>query len=64
MTKKERKMAVLMALQKKNAPASLSDLQESLGPVFAERTLRRWLNEMVPDYSTYHHQPININKPG
>lgn len=48
-TKKERKMAVLSALQKKNAPVSLNELMESLGPVFAERTVRRWLNEMVTE---------------
>ncbi len=49
MTKKEKKMAVLLALQKKNAPASLNELMEFLGPVFAERTVRRWLNEMVSE---------------
>ena len=49
MTKKERKMAVLSALRKKNSPASLNELMELLGPAFAERTVRRWLNDMVTE---------------
>lgn len=49
MAEKDKKMAVLMALRKCNHPITLKDLLATLGPGFVERTIRRWLKEMVSD---------------
>lgn len=51
MSQKEKKVAVLMALEHQSAPIPLSKLLEILGPNFAERTVRRWLNEMIREGS-------------
>ena len=56
MNPEDKKMAVLMALKKKNTPVTLKELLETLGPTFAERTTRRWLSEMV--------QSGSVNKTG
>lgn len=47
MAEKDRKMAVLTALRQYNRPMTLGELLAILGETFAERTTRRWLNEMV-----------------
>ena len=47
MAKKEKRMAVLTALYQYNRPITLNELLKILGPGFAERTIRRWVNEMV-----------------
>ncbi len=44
MTKKDRKMAVLMALRKHNRPTTLNELLQILEPEFVERT-HLYLNE-------------------
>lgn len=49
MSKETKKMAVLHALRQQNAPVSLSELMRQLGDEFAERSVRRWLSEMVED---------------
>lgn len=47
MDKKQKKMAVLTALQKQSEPIQLPDLLKILGDAFSERSVRRWLNELV-----------------
>ncbi len=49
MAKKNGKMAVLMALRHHNRPMTLRELLEILGETFAERTMRRWLNELTSE---------------
>lgn len=44
-----RKEAISQALKAKKIPVSLPELLEVLGTDFAERSTRRWLNEMVRD---------------
>ena len=43
----DKKIAVLQLLSQEAAPISLPNLLNKLGPIFKERTIRRWLNEMV-----------------
>lgn len=45
--KKDRKMAVFLALKQQDAPIDLPGLLEQLGPDYAERTVRRWLADMA-----------------
>lgn len=47
MRKKDKKMAVLMALRKANRPLALNELLSYLGQVFTERTTRRLLIELI-----------------
>jgi hypothetical protein len=46
MKNRDKKLAVLMAVKQSYEPISLPNLLKKLGPDFAERTVRRWLNEM------------------
>lgn len=45
--KNPKKMAVLAMLQQLDRPIDLPTLLEKLGPGYVERTVRRWLNELV-----------------
>lgn len=49
MSTKSKKMAVLKALQDHQAHLGSLELQKLLGADYPERTLRRWLNEMVSE---------------
>lgn len=49
MHKKQKKMAVFRALRQKDEPTSFTELREILGDAFAERSIRRWLNELVDE---------------
>jgi prophage maintenance system killer protein len=44
-----KKEAVVRALKTKKVPVTLSELLQTLGSDFAERSTRRWLNEMVQE---------------
>ena len=47
MSYKDKKLAVFHLLQKKVQPASFRDLVDELGEDFPERSVRRWLTELV-----------------
>jgi len=49
MNKEDKKVAVLSALKKHRDPISIMDLLEQLGSGYAERSVRRWLAELVND---------------
>lgn len=49
MTKNQKKLAVLLAVQASKKPISLPNLLFQLGSDFAERSVRRWLNELIKD---------------
>lgn len=49
MRNKSKKMAVFSILQKQNADLSLAEIIKLLGPDYSERTVRRWLSEMVAE---------------
>jgi Fic family protein len=49
MDKKQKKMAVFKIIRQRDEAISLSELLERLGAQFAERSLRRWLNEMIDE---------------
>lgn len=49
MTKNDRKLAVVAALKKYNKPITMAELLKQLGPGFAERTIRRWLSELIDE---------------
>jgi Fic family protein len=49
MQKTDRKMAVLMVLKEYKKPLQLPELSEILKNQFAERSLRRWLQELVEE---------------
>ncbi len=71
MADKEKKMAVLNQLELLNEPVSISHLLEKLGGNFLERTVRRWLLELVRDglvertgihrSTKYQLKPVNIS---
>lgn len=47
MLKNSKKVAVLNLLRQQSAPVSLSTLMQQLGDQYAERSVRRWLTEMI-----------------
>lgn len=47
MPKNTKKMAVLQRLKQEKVPISSKELLEKLGASYSERSLRRWLSEMV-----------------
>ena len=49
MNPRDRKQAVLHILSREWEPISLPELLKKLGPGYAERTVRRWVNEMVEE---------------
>lgn len=49
MAENSKKMAVFSILRQNKHPLALGELLEILGSDFAERTIRRWLNEMVQE---------------
>ncbi len=49
MAQKSKKMAVLRYLSQATEPVSLKNLIEKLGKEYNERTVRRWLQEMIQD---------------
>lgn len=49
MSKSDRKMAVLMALQDASHPLMMSEIQHALGEAYPVRSMRRWLNELVDE---------------
>lgn len=51
MRSKDKKMAVLRQLSQEITPISLGDLLKKMGKKYVERSLRRWLAEMVEDGS-------------
>ncbi len=42
-------MAVFRIIRQRDEPMSLPELREILGPEYAERSIRRWLNEMIDE---------------
>lgn len=49
MNTKEKKMAVLHQLSQESEPISLSSLIDKLGNEYPERSVRRWLSEMITE---------------
>ncbi|MFA6036733.1 MAG: Fic family protein [Legionellales bacterium] len=49
MKKIDKKLAVLMAIKQMHEPISLPDLLKYLGEGYAERTTRRWLQELIEE---------------
>lgn len=49
MSLRDNKVAVLRQLGQESEPISLSDLLEKFGKAFKERSLRRWLNQLVQE---------------
>jgi hypothetical protein len=49
MSLRDNKMAVLRQLGQESEPITLSDLLKKLGNEFKERSLRRWLNQLVQE---------------
>lgn len=47
MNNKQKKVAVLTALRGQSQPIQLPELLKILGPEFAERSVRRWLSDLV-----------------
>ena len=47
MNNKQKKVAVFAALQARSQPIQLPELLKILGPEFAERSVRRWLSDLV-----------------
>lgn len=47
--KSEKKLLVLQQLNKEPNPISLLELREKLGENFKERSLRRWLKELLEE---------------
>jgi fido (protein-threonine AMPylation protein) len=47
MNKQPKKMAVFELLQRHNQPLSMPEILSELGAEYSERTVRRWLSEMV-----------------
>ena len=47
MSSKNKKLTVLHQLSKEAEPISLQELLEKLGSEYAERSVRRWLTEMI-----------------
>jgi DNA-binding IclR family transcriptional regulator len=46
---KDKKMAVLHQLSQESEPIGLSELLDKLGNEYPERSVRRWLSEMVAE---------------